>query len=175
MSFSCTTFWANQRQYQTTSAPLIAALLPGMVAATGTCFPICHRFLYWFGQCCDYPDLLPRHVFDLVRPLKKLLCTKLFPWNMVNVTALVFSIPDLANGAFLSVNRDNDVCKCDQGTCDCNKETQRSFCSCFKGFEGITSKLRRCNQMVTSQIRELFHARFITKPFDKQLISWVTN
>ena len=95
---------------------------------------------------------------------------------MVNVTALVFYIPDLANGAFLSVDRDNDVCKCDQGTCDCNKETQRSFCSCFKGFEGITSKLRRSNQMVTSQIRELFHARFTSKPFDKQLlISWMTN
>ena len=73
---------------------------------------------------------------------------------MVNVAALVFYIPDLANGAFLSVDRDNDVCKCDQGTCDCNKDTQRSFCSCFKGFEGITSKLRRSNQMVTSQIRE---------------------
>ena len=109
---------------------------------------------HWIGQCCVWPDLPPRHVFDPVGPLKKLLCTKLFPWNTVNVTALVFYIPDLANGAFLSVDRDNDVCKCDQGTCDCNKDTQRSFCSCFKGFEGITSKLRRSNQMVTSQIRE---------------------
>ena len=80
---------------------------------------------------------------------------------MVNVTTLVYYISDLANCAFLSVNRDNDVCKCDQGTCDCNKETQRSFCLCFKGFEGITSKLCVCNEMVTSQIRELFFARFM--------------
>ena len=67
---------------------------------------------------------------------------------------LVFDISDLANCAFVLVNQDNDVCKCDQGTCDCDKKTQRSFCVCFKGFEGITSRLRRCNQMVTSQIGE---------------------
>lgn len=40
-----------------------------------------------------------------------------------------------------TVNIDDDVCGCDQGTCDCNKETQRSFCTCFKGFEGISLKL----------------------------------
>lgn len=56
-SFSCTTFWGNQRQYQTTSAPLIAALLPRMVAATGTCFPVCHRFLSlnWSVLCLARP------------------------------------------------------------------------------------------------------------------------
>ena len=65
----CSTFGANQRQYQTTCALLMAPLFPRVVAATGTCFPICHRFLYGIGQCCVWPDLLPRHVIDLIRPL----------------------------------------------------------------------------------------------------------
>lgn len=33
-------------------------------------------------------------------------------------------------------NSEEDVCGCGQGTCECDKETQRSFCTCFKGFEG---------------------------------------
>ncbi|KAJ7351719.1 Neurogenic locus notch protein 3 [Desmophyllum pertusum] len=33
------------------------------------------------------------------------------------------------------INED-DVCGCDQGICECNKDTQSSFCVCLKGFEG---------------------------------------
>lgn len=29
-----------------------------------------------------------------------------------------------------------DVCGCESGTCDCNKQTQTSFCKCLQGFEG---------------------------------------
>ena len=38
---------------------------------------------------------------------------------------------------FFLVNKQVDVCGCERGTCDCNKDTQTSFCVCFKGFEGI--------------------------------------
>lgn len=37
---------------------------------------------------------------------------------------------------FFVVNSEDDVCGCDQGLCECNKETQTSFCVCFEGFEG---------------------------------------
>ena len=44
-------------------------------------------------------------------------------------------------GFFLSVVQEDDICNCEMGTCDCNKETQRSFCVCVEGFEGTVNFL----------------------------------
>ena len=35
------------------------------------------------------------------------------------------------------VDKREDVCGCESGTCDCNKQTQTSFCKCLQGFEGM--------------------------------------
>lgn len=51
------------------------------------------------------------------------------------VTGLTTNVTDIYI-YFFTVNSEEDVCGCGQGACECDKETQRTFCTCFKGFEG---------------------------------------